>query len=70
MFCVEKYRNVETYCYICSRIHYVDMEQVGNMKFIDFEETLDRNTSAPKRDAFEIGVDDAVQAYNFGEAPP
>ena len=46
------------------------MEKVGNMKFIDFEETLDRNASAPKRDAFEIGIDEEVQAYNLGEAPP
>ena len=41
------------------------MEQVGDMKFIDFEETLDRDlgkVGTPKRDEFERKVDDAVRA--------
>ena len=47
------------------------MEQVGDMKFIDFEETLDRDlgkVGTPKRDAFESRVDEAVHAYKLGEA--
>ena len=47
------------------------MEQVGDMKFIDFEETLDRDlgkVGTPNRDAFESSVDEAVHAYNLGEA--
>ena len=57
------------------------MEQVRNMKFIDFEETLDRGlgkvlalgkrqsrAGTPKRDAFESSVDEAVHAYKLGEA--
>lgn len=47
------------------------MEQVGDMKFIDFEETLDRDlgkVGTPKRDAFESSVDEAIHAYKLGEA--
>ncbi len=42
------------------------MEQVGDMKFIDFEDALDRDlgkVGTPKRDAFESGVDEAVYSY-------
>ena len=42
------------------------MEQISNMKFIDFEETLDRDlgkVETPKRDEFECKVDEAVRAY-------
>ena len=41
------------------------MEQVGNMRFIDFEETLDRDlgkVGTPKRDEFERKVDESVRA--------
>lgn len=41
------------------------MEQVGDMKFIDFEETLDRDlgkVGTPKRDEFERKVDESVHA--------
>lgn len=47
------------------------MEQVGDMKFIDFEETLDRDlgkVGTPKRDEFERSVDESVYAYKLGEA--
>ena len=47
------------------------MEQVGYMKFIDFEDVLDRDLGkigTPKRDAFENSVDEAVHAYKLGEA--
>jgi ribosome-binding protein aMBF1 (putative translation factor) len=47
------------------------MIQVGNMKFIDFEETLDRDlgpVGTPKRDEFERSVDESVHAYKLGEA--
>ena len=49
----------------------VDMEQVGDMKFIDFEDALDRDlgkVGTPKRDAFESSVDEAVYSYKLGEA--
>ena len=39
------------------------MEQVGDMKFIDFEEVLDRDlgkVGTPERDAFESSGDEAV----------
>ena len=41
------------------------------MKFIDFEDTLDRDlgpVGTPKRDAFERDVDESVHAYKLGEA--
>ena len=41
------------------------MEQVGVMRFIDFEETLDRDlgkVGTPKRDEFERKVDESVCA--------
>jgi hypothetical protein len=41
------------------------MEQVGDMKFIDFEETLDRDlgkVGTPKRDEFERKVNESVRA--------
>jgi ribosome-binding protein aMBF1 (putative translation factor) len=47
------------------------MIKVGDMEFIDFEETLDRDfgpVGTPKRDEFEHNVDEAVQAYKLGEA--
>ncbi len=47
------------------------MIQVGDMKFIDFDETLDRDlgpAGTPKRDDFERRVDEAVHAYRLGEA--
>lgn len=47
------------------------MIQVGDMKFIDFEETLDRDlgpVGTSKRDNFERKVDEAVHAYKLGEA--
>ena len=47
------------------------MIQVGDMKFIDFEETLDRGlgpVGTSKRDNFERNVDEAVHAYKLGEA--
>ena len=48
-----------------------DMMQVGDMKFIDFEETLDRDlgpVGTPRRDEFERNVDESVHAYKLGEA--
>lgn len=66
MFCVEKYRNVETSCYICSQILFVDMEQVGDMKFYTFEEILDEDlgkTGTPERDEFERCVDEADHLF-------
>ena len=45
--------------------------QVGDMKFIDFEETLDRDlgpVGTPRRDEFERNVDESVHAYKLGEA--
>lgn len=45
--------------------------QVGDMKFIDFEETLDRDLGpigTSKRDEFERDVDESVHAYKLGEA--
>ena len=47
------------------------MIQVGDMKFINFEETLDRDlgpVGTSKRDNFERNVDEAVHAYKLGEA--
>lgn len=47
------------------------MIQVGDMKFIDFEETLDRDlgpVGTSKRDNFERNVDEAVHAYKLGKA--
>ena len=47
------------------------MKQVGVMKFIDFEDALDRDlgkVGTPKRDAFESSVDEAVYSYKLGEA--
>ena len=47
------------------------MIQVGDMKFIDFEETLDRDlgpVGTSKRDNFERNVDEAVHAYKLVEA--
>lgn len=47
------------------------MIQVGDMKFIDFEETLDRDlgpVGTSKRDNFERNVDEAIHAYKLGEA--
>jgi ribosome-binding protein aMBF1 (putative translation factor) len=47
------------------------MIQVGDTKFIDFEETLDRDlgpVGTSKRDNFERNVDEAVHAYKLGEA--
>ncbi len=47
------------------------MIQVGDMKFIDFEETLDRDLGpigTSKRDEFERDVDESVHAYKLGEA--
>ena len=47
------------------------MIQVGDMKFIDFEETLDRDlgpVGTSKRDNFGRNVDEAVHAYKLGEA--
>jgi ribosome-binding protein aMBF1 (putative translation factor) len=41
------------------------------MKFIDFEETLDRDLGpigTSKRDEFERDVDESVHAYKLGEA--
>ena len=47
------------------------MKQIGAMKFIDFEEVLDRDlgpVGTPKRDDFERHVDEAVHANKLGEA--
>ncbi len=43
------------------------MEQVGDMKFIDFEDVLDRDlgkVGTPKRDEFERKVDESVRAHH------
>ena len=43
----------------------MNMEQIGDMKFIDFEETLDRElgkVGTPKRDEFERKVEESVRA--------
>jgi len=40
------------------------MEQIGDMKFVDFEEILERDLGkigTPKRDEFERKVDKAVK---------
>ena len=47
------------------------MKQANDMKFIDFEDTLDRDLGplgTSRRDEFERGVDEYVQAYKLGEA--
>ena len=47
------------------------MIQVGDMKYIDFDETLDRDLGpigTPRRDEFERDVDESVHAYKLGEA--
>ncbi|MBQ2554367.1 MAG: helix-turn-helix transcriptional regulator [Prevotella sp.] len=47
------------------------MIQVGDMKFVDFDETLDRDLGpkgTSKRDEFERDVDASVRAYRLGEA--
>ena len=57
---------METYCYICSRILFVDMEQVGDMKFYTFEEILDEDlgkAGTPERDEFERCVDEADHLF-------
>ena len=62
MFCVEKYRNVETYCYICSQILFVEMEQAWDVKFYTYEEILDEDLDkigTPERNVFERCVDEA-----------
>ena len=44
------------------------MEKVGDMKFIDFEDVLDRDlgtVGTPKRDEFERKVDESVHAYRL-----
>jgi len=49
----------------------MNMEKVGDMKFIDFEDVLDRDlgkVGTPKRDEFERKVDESVHAYRLGEA--
>lgn len=46
------------------------MEQIGDLKFIDFEEALDRDlgkVGTPKRDAFERSVDNVVHNHKFSE---
>ena len=59
------------------QLHYLSkckpltFKQVGDMKFIDFEDALDRDlgkVGTPKRDAFESSVDEAVYSYKLGEA--
>ena len=51
---------------VCTvRLLLMHMEQVGVMRFIDFEETLDRDlgkVGTPKRDEFERKVDESVRA--------
>ena len=40
------------------------MEQIGDMKFVDFEEILERDlgkTGTPKRDKFERKVNETVK---------
>jgi hypothetical protein len=40
------------------------MEQIGDMKFVDFEEILERDLGkigTPKRDEFERKVDESVK---------
>ena len=47
------------------------MEKTKDIKFVDFEEVLERDlgkVGTPKRDEFESDVDEAVQAYRVGEA--
>ena len=47
------------------------MKQKDEMKFIDFEDVLDRDlgkVGTPKRDEFERKVDESVHAYRLGEA--
>ena len=47
------------------------MKQKDEMKFIDFEDVLDRDlgkVGTPKRDEFERKVDESVHAYWLGEA--
>lgn len=47
------------------------MKEADNMKFIDFEDTLDRDLGplgTSRRDDFERDVDEYVQAYKLGEA--
>ena len=44
-----------------------DMEQIEGMKFIDFEDVLDRDlgkVGTPKRDEFERKVDETVRAQS------
>ena len=41
------------------------MEKIGDMKFIDFDDMLDRDlgkVGTPKRDEFERKVDESVRA--------
>lgn len=47
------------------------MEEIGGMKFYDFDEILDDAigpVGTPKRDDFERRVDESVHAYHMGEA--
>lgn len=47
------------------------MEEVGGMKFYDFDEILDQEYGKPgtsARDEFERNVDEAVHAWHMGEA--
>ena len=49
----------------------MNMKQKDEMKFIDFEDVLDRDlgkVGTPKRDEFERKVDESVHAYRLGEA--
>ncbi len=49
----------------------MSMNKEINMKFVDFEEVLDRDLGKkgqPKRDDFERNVDEAVHAFRLGEA--
>ena len=42
------------------------MEQIGDMKFVDFEEILERDlgkVGTPKRDKFERKVNKAIQDF-------
>lgn len=44
------------------------LKQVGDMKLYNFEELLDEDygkVGTPERDAFEVSVDEAVQAYKI-----
>ncbi len=48
----------------------INMEKIGDMEFIDFEDVLDRDLGkigTPKRDEFERKVDESVRANRFGE---